>query len=163
MSNDTSPQPPSPPPPLLPPELRAFHGLVMRQVMGNLSGLTGRHDLTPAQLSTLFRVRAQPELAISEIGMQLGLSSGATSHLIERLVKRGLLKRSELHSDRRQRRVSLTAEGTAFLHEVDGQLSVALADLIAQVPPPQLAALVAALADVLPWLMVEKAQMVEKS
>jgi hypothetical protein len=44
----------------------------MREVMGGLSGLIGRHDLTPAQISALLRVRAAGSLTVSGIGGQLG-------------------------------------------------------------------------------------------
>ena len=136
----------------LPPELRALHGLVMRRVMGNLSALTGRHDLTPAQLSALFRVRQQPGMPVSDIAAQLGLASGTTSHLVERLALRGLLARLETPGDRRQRRVSLTPAGVAFLEEVDAQLSTSLGTLFARVPAPEVADLAQAIRRVLPWL-----------
>ncbi len=118
----------------VPPEVRAFHGAVMREVMSGLSVLTQRHELTPAQISAMFRVRSAGSLTLSQIGAELGLTSGTTSHLVDRLVRRDLLVRTEADPDRRHRHVRLTPAGVAFLAEFDRWLDDALARLLRPVP-----------------------------
>ena len=118
----------------VPVEVRAFHGAVMREVMGGLSALTQRNELTPAQISALFRVRAAGSLTLSEIGTGLGLTSGTTSHLVDRLVRRGLLVRTESVPDRRHRHVALTPDGVEFLEVVERGLGEGLARLLRPVP-----------------------------
>jgi DNA-binding MarR family transcriptional regulator len=114
--------------------LHRFQGMVMREIMGNLSAMIQSYELTPAQISTLFRLRGQEALLVSSISEQLKLSSGTSSHLVERLVQRGLVTRSETAEDRRQRMVHLTPEGRDFLEQFDMQFSATLTELLKDVP-----------------------------
>lgn len=136
----------------LPVEVRIFHGVVMREVMGRLSATIQQHHLTPAQVSALFRIRLAGSMTVSAIGAELGLTSGPTSHLVELLVRRGLVRRVEDTGDRRRRHVELTPDGATFLDNFDSGLDRALAALLAPVPAPAVADLAAALRAVLPHL-----------
>jgi DNA-binding MarR family transcriptional regulator len=124
----------------------------MRQVMADLSATIQQHDLTPAQLSTLFRLRAQGTLGVSMIANQLGLSSGTASHLVERLIGRALVVRTEHPTDRRGREISLSPDGQAFLEHFDAQLDTALGKLTHGVPDALLERLTGVLDEVLPYL-----------
>jgi len=130
------------------PALLRFYALLMREVMSGLSATIQTHDLSPAQISTLFRLR-QSSLLVSEVGQQLGLTSGTTSYLVERLVQKGLAERLEASSDRRQRRVRLTAEGRAFLTKFERGLDQVLGNLMKDVPEPLLKRLNEVLVEVL--------------
>ena len=132
--------------------LHSFHAAVMRQIIGDLSVTIQQYDLTPAQLSTLFRLRGQGALGVSAISEQLGLSSGTTSHLVERLVQRELVVRTEHPLDRRGREISLSPTGQAFLTAFDAELNASLEQLVSQVPADLLERLTDALSDVLPHL-----------
>lgn len=52
--------------------------------------------------------------SLKSIGAELGLTAPATSRLVDSLVERGLVERTEDPNDRRIRHVSLTAEGREF-------------------------------------------------
>lgn len=130
------------------PALLRFYALLMREVMSGLSATIQTHDLSPTQISTLFRLR-QSSLLVSEVGQQLGLTSGTTSYLVERLVQKGLAERLEASSDRRQRRVRLTAEGRAFLTKFERGLDQVLGNLMKDVPEPLLKRLNEVLVEVL--------------
>jgi DNA-binding MarR family transcriptional regulator len=132
--------------------LHKFHAAVMRQVIGDLSATIQQHDLTPAQLSTLFRLRGQGALGVSAIASQLGLSSGTTSHLVERLVQRELVVRTEHPSDRRGREISLAPNGHDFLEAFDAELNAALGRLMRDVPTALMERLTALLSEILPYL-----------
>ena len=136
----------------VPAELRAFHGAVMRQVMSGLSAEIQEKELTPAQISTLFRLRQAGRLTVSDIGAQLGLASGTTSHLVDRLVNRGMVLRVDSVIDRRRKDVSLSPDGTAFLRTFDAWLDRSLADLLRPVPAVAVEELAAVLSSVLPHL-----------
>jgi DNA-binding MarR family transcriptional regulator len=114
--------------------LHQFYGLVIRDVMGNLSAMIQSYDLSPAQISTLFRLREQGSLLVSSISEQLKLSSGTTSHLVERLVQRNMVSRVETSQDRRQRLVQLTKDGEEFLADFDQQVSLTITNLVKDVP-----------------------------
>ena len=133
----------------LPPEVCAFHGAVMREVMSRLSGSFQEHRLSPAQVSALFRLRVDGATPVSRIGAELGLTSGTTSHLVDQLARRGLVRRGEHETDRRQRPVELTPAGAAFLDAFDRELDHALRTLLAPVSDDALADLAAALRRVL--------------
>ncbi len=139
-----SPQPRTP--------LHSFHAAVMRQIISDLSVTIQQYDLTPAQLSSLFRLRGQGALGVSVISEQLGLSSGTTSHLIERLVQRELVIRTEHPLDRRGREISLSPTGQDFLAAFDAELNNSLERLVSQVPTDLLERLTDVLLEVLPHL-----------
>ena len=136
----------------VPAEVRAFHGAVMRQVMSGLSAEIQEKELTPAQISTLFRLRVAGRLSVSDIGAQLGLASGTTSHLVDRLVTRGMVRRVDSVIDRRRKDVSLTPDGDAFLVTFDDWLDQSLTDLLRPVPAVAVQELAAVLSKVLPHL-----------
>ncbi len=48
----------------------------------------------------------------------LGLSTSATSHLLQRLVELGLCERTDSPADRRQKLIALTQAGTDFVAEI---------------------------------------------
>jgi DNA-binding MarR family transcriptional regulator len=56
--------------------------------------------------------------AVSDIADYLGLSPSAASSLIDKLVNAGLLRRWEDQTDRRQRRVELSATGKELVNKI---------------------------------------------
>ena len=110
---------------MVPREILAFHGAVMRTVMAELSALTQEHGLTPAQISALFRTRAAGWTTPGRLSAELGLTSATTT---------------------------LTAAGDAFLRDFDAALAGGFDRLLAAVPAADLDRLSGALRDVLPHL-----------
>ena len=137
---------------MVPREILAFHGAVMRTVMAELSALTQEHGLTPAQISALFRTRAAGWTTPGRLSAELGLTSATTTHLLDRLQVRGLVERRTDPDDARGRRVHLTAAGDAFLRDFDAALAGGFDRLLAAVPAADLDRLSGALRDVLPHL-----------
>jgi DNA-binding MarR family transcriptional regulator len=56
---------------------------------------------------------------VSAVAAHLGLSMPAVSHLVERLVQAGFLRRWEDHEDRRLRRVELTSDGRSLVEKIE--------------------------------------------
>jgi DNA-binding MarR family transcriptional regulator len=72
--------------------------------------------LTTPQIAALeFTGEAQ---TVSTIAAWLGLSRPATSQLIDKLVRSGLVRRVEGTADRRQRNVTLSAKGRALIDRI---------------------------------------------
>ncbi len=71
---------------------------------------------------------------MSGIAEHLNLSLAATSHLVERLVQRGLLSRTEDPSDRRQKSVALSELGVALVERINRQAAAAFDELLAPLP-----------------------------
>jgi len=136
---------------MVPGEVHAFHARVMSQLMADLSGLIQTHDLTPAQISTMFRIRRQP-LAVTEVADALGLTTPTASHLVDRLTERGLVQRHHSPQDGRRRDVVLTDAGARFLGAFDTGLAASLDRLLAPVPRTDLDQLATALRAVLSHL-----------
>lgn len=69
---------------MVPGEVRAFHARLMGRLMSDLSALIQAHDLTPAQISTLFQLRNQ-DRTVTQLGSELGLTAPTASHILDRL------------------------------------------------------------------------------
>ncbi|HET8632026.1 MAG TPA: MarR family transcriptional regulator [Thermomicrobiales bacterium] len=89
-------------------------------------------DLTLAELVALHALAHHP-LTIAELAEMLYLSHSAASRAADRLVRDGLVSRQEDPADRRQKRLTLTAEGEALLGEMQrirsGRVQAAFARL----------------------------------
>lgn len=72
--------------------------------------------LTMPQMAVLEYVAAPR--TVSAVADYIGLSRPATSYMLDKLVRRGFVRRSEGKVDRRERSVVLTAKGAALLHRI---------------------------------------------
>lgn len=133
----------SPPPSLLrlgqlmPELMRLLH----RDVTGENLARMNDHSLTLPQLVALQVLREDAPCSISSLCEVLRLSTSATSHLIDRLVDRGLVAREEDPSDRRQKRLTLTAAGRALVDDIAATRIQDLARGLGSVDPALLDAL----------------------
>lgn len=107
---------------------------VVRRSIHELHALLQELHLSLPQLGTLHYLRAEGSQSVTAIADHLQLSLAATSHLVERLVQRGLVTRSEDLSDRRQKRVDLTAEGRTLVGHIQAEAVASLDALLAPVP-----------------------------
>jgi DNA-binding MarR family transcriptional regulator len=73
--------------------------------------------LTTAQIAVLEFTRESQ--TVSTVATYLGLSRPATSQLIDKLVRSGLVRRVEGAMDRRQRNVILSAKGRGLVARID--------------------------------------------
>jgi len=81
--------------------------------------MMNEHGLSMAQMVTLLALAHVTVLSVSAIAQILRLSLPATSHLVDRLVRAELVRRSEDPEDRRAKRVALTARGTSFVRKLE--------------------------------------------
>ena len=75
-------------------------------------------DVTMSQAKLLYLVYAQPGIVMSALAAQLGVSLSTVSGLVDRLVEHGYLERREDPVDRRQQRVTVTAEGASVVQRM---------------------------------------------
>ena len=76
-------------------------------------------DLSPSQFNVLNLLYGLPKgLSQTELGRQLIVHRSNVTGLVDRLEKRGLVKRRALAGDRRVYQVVLTAEGSKVMEEV---------------------------------------------
>jgi DNA-binding MarR family transcriptional regulator len=88
--------------------------------------------LTTPQLAALEFVFERR--TISTVASYLGLSRPATSQMIQKLVRRGLLRRSEGATDRREKTVVLSAKGNALLKKIAAARSARFAKSVSVLP-----------------------------
>jgi DNA-binding MarR family transcriptional regulator len=106
-------------------------------------------ELTPPQFVTLMILSRTPTLTVSAIAEQLGLSRAATSHLVNRLVQRRLLRRTEDTVDRRQRQVEMEAAGRVLMKTMETAKLAAVEQLVADLSVADRTSILRALDDVL--------------
>jgi DNA-binding MarR family transcriptional regulator len=74
--------------------------------------------VTFPQLRILFRVRARPGTDVRSLAEELGISPSAVSQQVDKLVARGLIRRTEHPDDRRHVRLDLTETGEQATGEI---------------------------------------------
>ena len=77
-----------------------------------------QHGLTLAEFGVLEALYHKGSMLLGEVQRSLLVSSGGVTYLVDRLEKRGLVRRDECLEDRRARYAVLTPEGEAFVRRV---------------------------------------------
>lgn len=73
--------------------------------------------LSMSQLGTLFHLNRAGSSGVTDLGDHLGVTSAAASQMLDRLVRQGLILRTEDPNDRRVKQIVLTDKGLQVLHE----------------------------------------------
>ena len=97
-------------------------------VMALLSQVAAANDLSLTQLRVLAILRDH-EPKIAELAAHLGLERSSVSGLVDRSVKRGLVRREASVHDARAVRLSLTAEGQRLAVELTAEVAGLLAPM----------------------------------
>lgn len=106
--------------------------------------------LTPGQLGALFLIEANRGLSQSELGAALGIDRSSVVPLIDRLQKRGWVRRAARASDRRAHALELAPAGTALLARLLPRLEVHEGRIAAGLQPGERKRLFELLAKVAP-------------
>lgn len=78
----------------------------------------GRHGLTLAEFGVLEALYHKGPMLLGEVQRSLLVSSGGVTYLVDRLEKRGFVRRDQCPEDRRARYAVLTEAGTAFVRQI---------------------------------------------
>lgn len=111
---------------------------VLRERQGNVWASL---DLTMAQMKTLVVVARHPNLPVGQVAEALDIGLPTASHLVERLVRAGLLERVHDPDDRRVALCHLTAEGQGFYERMTSLGPATLARWLGRLDEPALRAL----------------------
>jgi DNA-binding MarR family transcriptional regulator len=128
--------------------LAAFLQAYLDPLVDEMSRLVKEHGLSMPQFATLQDLDARAPRSVSAIAAHLNLSLASTSHLVDRLVVKGLVRRSEDPDDRRQKRVDLAPAGRALVAETHARSAGVLDALLREVAPATRSELERVLADV---------------
>jgi DNA-binding MarR family transcriptional regulator len=104
-----------------------IEGEVLQEVTGN--------RLSVPQLKLLFLVARADSVTIGDAAIFLGVSSPAASKTVEKLVRRRLLRRSDIQSDRRSSHLSLTEASRRLLEAYEAARNKKAAEIFSQYSP----------------------------
>lgn len=109
-------------------------------VIGAVTVVAARHDLSLTLLRVLAILRDRTP-TMSELAAYLGLDRSTVTGLVDRAVRRGLLRKEADGQDRRSSRVALTEAGHALARACTDDIAQQLAPLIERLAPAQRAEL----------------------
>lgn len=87
-------------------------------------------DISPLHFEIMKLLHEAGTLHVAEIGERLRISKAQMTHLIDKLVNLGIVKRQTDATDRRIINIVLTAKGKAFLEERDSDIRNALKEIL---------------------------------
>ena len=121
-----------------------------RELVVGIASQLGSLDVGFTQVAALYAVSGPETLTVGDLAEDLDRSPSATSRLVDGLVRRGYLERTEEVADRRQRVLSLTDEGRAMIATIDRDRADQFLAVVRPMPAAERALVamgVAALAD----------------
>ncbi len=95
--------------------------------------ICAQHDLSPAQAQLMCVIKDQPR-GMTELTHMLGLERPGLTGLVDRIERRGLLRRDTPQHDRRAVMVTLTPRGKEITEAFYAQVSDRLQRLVAHLP-----------------------------
>ncbi|WP_254205915.1 MarR family winged helix-turn-helix transcriptional regulator [Nocardia alni] len=98
-------------------------------VMAALSQVAAAHEMSLTQLRVLAILRDH-EPKIAELAAHLGQDRSSVSGLVDRSVRRGLIRRTRSTEDARAVQVTLTAQGQSLAAEITAQIADLVVPLI---------------------------------
>ncbi|SFQ06529.1 MarR family winged helix-turn-helix transcriptional regulator [Tranquillimonas alkanivorans] len=104
------------------------------------------HDLTPVQFAAMDTLDARPGIDQARVAALIGYDRATIGGVIERLEKRGLVRREVNRQDRRARLVRLTREGERVVAALRPVVRDLQDDILANLDPEERAAVNALMA-----------------
>ena len=100
----------------------------------------GEHDLSMRQLSALQYINGT-DTTLGDVARSLNVTPAVVTGLIDRLERRGYVRRVGSQFDRRRVHIELTMAGEDVREQAEDQLASRLEDLIAKLSPDEISAL----------------------
>lgn len=101
--------------------MKRLHRLISSRVMRGMQDELLEWDLSFSQITAMHQLRARAPMTVTQLSELTRLSVPAASHLVERLVKRGLAQRTENPENRREKLVDLTDAGRDIVGRMDSE------------------------------------------
>ncbi|WP_412029291.1 MarR family winged helix-turn-helix transcriptional regulator [Deinococcus yunweiensis] len=115
--------------------MRRLHKHISSQVMSSMQDELQDLDLSFSQMTALHHLRAFAPTTVTLLSEHIHLSVPAASHLLERLVQRGLVTRDENPDNRREKLIALTDAGRGVLEQMDSAFVNAYVTTFARLRP----------------------------
>jgi DNA-binding MarR family transcriptional regulator len=111
--------------------MRSFH----RHSAGDTLAVMNEAGLTMGQMVALFILANAGEQTMGVLAQKVQLSPAAATHMIDQLVRAGLVDRLDVPEDRRAKRIAITAEGRALIRRLDTERRRDAAEVVAHLKP----------------------------
>ncbi len=98
-------------------KLHEWMRVSMRYSMHGFVRHSKENGLSMPQMAALMRIYRDKRCGVTEVGEHLGVTSAAASQMLDRLVREGIIDRSEDPDDRRGKRLALTGAGLKIIKE----------------------------------------------
>ncbi len=105
------------------------------RMAGDAMQILAEANITLPQMVCLHLLREVGARNLGAIGQILNLSPSATSHLVDRLVEKGLVTRVEDVVDRRQKNVDITAAGLELTARLAAERTEQIRLTVSQIEP----------------------------
>lgn len=109
--------------------------LIHRRFAGDTLAIMSEQGLTMPQMVALYVMQAAGPVPNTVIVEELRISPSTASHLVDQLVRKGLVNRTEDPHDRRQKRLAITAEGRALLERLGRERTLEFTRAAASLDP----------------------------
>lgn len=115
--------------------------VVLSRAYSAMAGRAAEHiaqyGMTLAEFGVLEALHHKGPMLLGEVQRKLLVSSGGVTYLVDRLERRGLVRRDQCLEDRRARYAVLTDEGTDFVRRIFPDHAAAIRDAAAGLDPDE--------------------------
>lgn len=125
--------------------IHTWSEVFMQRTMIDFRRFMEETNLSFPQISVLMQLKHHENCGVSDMGKRLGISNAAASQLVDRLVQKGYVARTEDPRDRRAKTLSLTPEGLALIERGMQARNAWLAGMAASLSEAQRAHIIEAL------------------
>ena len=115
--------------------LEHMFGLIYYRFAGDSLCVMAESGLTMPQIVSLKILDHGGPQNISFVGERLSLTPSTVSHLVDQLVKKGFVDRTEDPDDRRQKRIAITASGATLLRRLTDSRVTEIARVLGSLDP----------------------------
>lgn len=126
--------------------------IVFRSVQKHSHWVESQCGVSGAQLWAMWELLMSPGLKVSELSRAMSIHQSTASNLLDKLEKRGLVKRERKGPDQRVVRLFLTTEGLEIVNRAPRPAQGVLTDTLGRLPDETLAELERSLAQLVSQL-----------
>ncbi len=111
---------------------------IIKTAQEQFQSTTERAGISGSQAWALSEIAARPGMIVSELGKVMAIHPSTTSNMLDKMQKRGLIRRERIDSDQRVVRLFVTGEGDALLRALPAPARGLLPDALARLSDDEL-------------------------
>ncbi|MCL4744960.1 MAG: MarR family transcriptional regulator [Burkholderiaceae bacterium] len=111
---------------------------IIKTAQEQFQSTTERAGVSGSQAWALSEIATRPGMIVSELGKAMAIHPSTTSNMLDKMQKRGLIRRERIDSDQRVVRLFLTDDGASLLRELPGPARGLLPDALGRLSDDEL-------------------------